>query len=78
MDIAQCLSFNTVCEVTRYRGFDPSLNMNKIHLSVSLSLSHTELELNNKLAGLNAAYLKGELSLYLCISLSHKHTARIE
>ena len=37
--IAQCLSFNTVCEVTRYRGFDSSLTMNKIHLSVSLSLS---------------------------------------
>ena len=37
VDLAQCLSFNTVCEVTRYRGFNPSLIINKIHLSVSLS-----------------------------------------
>ena len=39
VDLAQCFSVNTVCKVNWYRGFDPSLNMNKIHLSVSLSLS---------------------------------------
>ena len=37
VDLAHCFSFNTVCKVARYRGFDPSLNMNKIHLSVYLS-----------------------------------------
>ena len=38
VDLAQCLSFNTVCKVNRYRGLVPSLNMNEIHLSVSLSV----------------------------------------
>ena len=37
LDLAQCFSFNTVCKVTRYRGFDPSLNMNKIHLFLSFT-----------------------------------------
>ena len=39
MDLAQSFSVNTVCKVNWYRGFDPSINMNKIHLSVSLDLS---------------------------------------
>ena len=66
VDLAQRLSFNTVCEVTRYRGFDPSLTMNKIHLSVSLPppLSLLSVSLSSALS-FSFPFCLSSLSLYL-------------
>ena len=39
VNLAQCFSFNTVCKVTSFLGFDPSINVNKNTL-ICISLSH--------------------------------------
>ena len=77
MDLAQCFSVNTVCKVNWYRGFDPSLNMNKVHLSVSLLwlLYLIDSDINRPLVSLSsvwAMHIIWLVSTYsLCLFVLH-------